>query len=405
MSRIEKIIGCKKEVERLKSICDFLKNTEKYTKAGVELPPSMLICGPTGVGKTLMAEALAADCGREAFHICVKTDGISKIRRQFKQARKSANAIVLIDDVDYLDLEHDADVFELIDDEIDSCKCGEVFTVITADSKENLPKYLLNAIDYDMIIEPTPPTVEDAAKIFQPIFDKYSLADDFDAIDFCCFVIDQTYVYVEELFNKASRIAVYEGYEQIAMRHLVKAALLMKDYEPATELDIGTAYHEVGHAVVNLLLGGDAAFIVLYGNCGGYFEEKNWRQDTYQDIERRYVVRIAGKACEEIATGETSLGSKTDLKRLAEDVEKDIKSIASQGFEYYDPIELNSPAYNDALNKKVQSDLQKYYDKARELLLANMPLVEKMVEALKDKFYLLHSEIYEILEAYKKSQK
>ena len=405
MSQIEKIIGYKKEVEILKSVCDFLKNTDKYTKRGVELPTCMLIYGQKGVGKTMMAEALAKDCEREVFRVCIKTDGVSRIKREFKLAKKSAHAILLIDDVDYLDLEHDADIFELIDYEIDCCKSGEVFVVLTADTKDNLPKYLIGAIDADMTIELNPPTIEEACVIFKPIFDKYDLTDDFNVMDFCCFAIDRTYAYVEDIFNKAARLAVYEGCEKISMRHLINAGLLYKDYEPATDFDVGTAYHEVGHAVVHLLLGGDAGCIVLYGDCGGYFAEMNWKEDTYHDVERRYMVRVAGKASEEIYSKSNSLGSDTDLKRAAEDIEKDIKVFATQGFEYFGSIELNSPAYNDALNKKVQSDLQKYYDKAKELLLANMPLVEKMVERLKDKFFLLHSEIYEIYNEYISAKK
>lgn len=402
MSQIEKIIGYKKEVERLQSICDFLEKTDKYVEDGVKLPKCMLIYGQKGVGKTMMAEALAKDSARAIFRIDVKTDGMRKIERVFRAARKMADAIVLIDDVDYLNLEQDADVFELIDYEIDRCVNEEVFTILTADVKENLPKYLLRAIDHDMVIELNPPTIEEACVIFKPIFDKYNLEDDFNAMDFCCYAIDRTYSYVEEMFNKAKRLAVYEKCKKIAMRHLIYAGLWMRGHEPATEFDVGTAYHEVGHAVVHMLLGGDAGCIVLYGDCGGYFAEMNWKEDTYRDVERRYMVRIAGKVGEELYSQTISLGSDSDLKNLAEDLEKDAKVFATQGFEYFDPIQLNSPSYNDALSKKVQNDLQKYYDEVKALLLANMPLVEKMVEALKNKFYLLHSEIYEIYNAYKK---
>ena len=404
MSQIEKIVGYKKEVERLKSICDFLKNTSKYANFGVDLPRCMLICGQRGVGKTMMMEALAADCERDVFDIDIETCGKSQIKRAFKEARKAAYSLVLIDDIDYLDVKDDADVFQLIDSEIDRCKSGEVFVVITADTEENLPKYMLGAFTSDMIIDLAPPTIEEAREIYQPIFEKYKLADDFDATDFCCYAVDRTYSEVEEIFNMAARFAVLEGRERILMRHLINAGLWLKDYEPAVEFDAEAAYHEVGHAVVNLLLGGDAACIILYGNCGGYFEEKNWKNDTFLDKERRYIVRVAGKACEEIFTGDIALGSKADLKRAVEDITKDMKEAATQGFEYFAPIEYGSPAYNDALAKKVQADLQRYYDKARELLLANMPLVDKMVEGLKGKFYLLHSEIYKIFDEYKNTK-
>ena len=184
------------------------------------------------------------------------------------------------------------------------------------------------------------------------------------------------------------------------MQHFIKAGLLLKGDELAIEFDTATAYHEAGHAAVNLLLGGDAACIVLLGGDGGYFKEKNWDTKTYKDKERRYIVSVAGKACEEIFTGTSSIGSYTDLGRVSEEIEDDVKILASQGFEYFDSTELNSPAYNDSLAKKVQADLQKYYDRAKELIVQNKPLIEMLVEKLKDKFYLLHSEIYKIYNNY-----
>ena len=405
MAHIKDIVGYEKEVEKLYNVCDFLKNSKKYTDFGVELPNCLLICGQRGVGKTLMAEALTADCERKVFTVNARGCDVANVKSIFKRARKLAPSVVLIDDIDYLDPEADADVLGRIDMEIDCGNNDDVFVVVTADAKENLPKYLLDEFDYDMVIELEPPRLKDACQIFKPIFDRYKMAQDFNEMDFCCFAIDRTYTYVEEIVNKAARLAVCEGAERVSMKHLIKAGLLQKGYEPAVKFDVATAYHEVGHAVVNLLLGGDAACIVLYGNCGGYFEEKKWKSDTYLEKERRYVVRVAGKACEEMFTQSSSIGSENDLKRAREDIEKDIKLLASQGFEYFDSTELNSPLYNDALAKKVQSDLQKYYDRAKELIVQNKSLVDTFVERLRDKFFLLHSEIYDIYNKYMGSKK
>lgn len=65
------------------------------------------------------------------------------------------------------------------------------------------------------------------------------------------------------------------------MQHLIKAGLLLKDLEMATELDADTAYHEAGHAAGSLLLGGDAVCIVLYDSGAGYYIEKHWEMKTY----------------------------------------------------------------------------------------------------------------------------
>ena len=405
MTHIKDIIGYKKEVEKLKSICDFLKNTEKYIDFGIDLPNSLLICGIRGVGKTFMSEVLATDCEREVFVIFVRQSSVKEIKKVFKAARKSAPSVVLIDDIDYLNMEENTEEYEQISREMDDCENGEVFTIITADSKKYLPDDFLNQFDNDMIIELAPPKIEEACEIFKPVFDENKIEKDFNLNDFCCFAQDCTYSYAEETFNNASRLAIYDGCEKISMRHLIRAGLILKDNELADEFDEATAYHEAGHAAVNLLLGGEAACIVLLNSGSGYFKEKNWETKTYSDKERRYIVSVAGKACEEIFTGTSSIGSYSDLGRVSEEIEADVKILASQGFEYFDSIELNSPAYNDSLAKKVQADLQKYYDKAKELIIENRPLIETFVKNLKDKFYLLHSEIYKIYNDYLASKK
>lgn len=400
MEQIKNIIGYTKQVETLKSVCDFLQNTAKYVKFGVDLPNCLLICGQSGVGKTYFAKALADGCGRNEFSISGKGLTVKTVRKLFAMARKCVNSIILIDDIDYLDKDEDSLIFEYILKEIDNCNNNEVFVIVTADNKDYLPEFFFNEFDSDMFLELEPPKIEEACKIFKPIFDENKVDVDLNIHDFCCFAQNWTYSDALDAFNNAARLVVYERCKKISMRHLIKAGLLLKDNELADEFDEATAFHEAGHAAVSLLLGGDAACIVLLEDGAGYFKEKEWNVKTYKDRERRYIVSVAGKASEEIFTGTSSIGSFSDLDKVSQAIEADVRALASQGFEYFDSTVLDSPAYNDALAKKVQSDLQKYYDKAKELIVENRPLIETFVENLKNKYYLLHSEIYKIYNAY-----
>lgn len=405
MANIKDIIGYKKEVEKLKSICDFLKNTEKYYNFGVDLPNCLLICGESGVGKTFMAEALSEDCGRKVFRTTGVELSVNNIKKLFKKAKKSSNSIILIDDIDYVDIDDDYSIYIKIINEMNKCEYGEVFVVVTANDKDNVPKSFLSELDLDMVIELEPPKIEEACEIFKPIFNMEKIEENFNINDFCCFAQDCTYTYAEETFNKAARLAVYERCEKISMKQIIKSGLMLKGYELAEKFDEATAYHEAGHATVSLLLGGDAAYIVLHGDDSGFFIEKNREVKTYKDRERIYIVSVAGKACEEIFTGTSSIGSFSDLDKVSQAIEADVRALASQGFEYFDSTELNSPAYNDSLAKKVQADIQKYYDKAKELIVENRLLIEAFVEKLKEKHYLLHSEIYKIYNEYLSTEK
>lgn len=398
--RIREILGYKKETEKLKSVCDFLKNTEKYVEFGVELPYALLICGKKGVGKSLFADAVTIDCEREIFPVFFNDFyAKNKISRIYDDARKSAHSIVVIDDIDVFDKSRFFRKYVRLINEIYKCKNGEVFTVITATDKDKLPDFFLKEMEREIIIELSPPTVDDAREIFSPIFSKDKVDTDFNLDDLCRLFQDYTYSEASRRFNEAARIAVRERASRVSMRHLVQADLLLEGSEPTEQFDIAAAYHEAGHAAVHLLLGGQGSLTVL-ADGGGAFVAVHDKITTFADRERDYTVGLAGKACEEIYTGTSSIGSCRDLEKCAEMIKEDVKTSAKEGFEFFDTTQADSPAYNDLIAKKVQSEMQKYYDRAKELIIQNRPLIDALVDGLRGKFYLLHSEMNEIYDNY-----
>lgn len=274
MAHIKDIIGYKKEVKKIERICDFLKNTDKYIDYNVELPNCLLICGREGVGKTFMAEALIADSERKTFYFNDNGKNFKALKSIFKKAKKSANSIIFIDDLDYIMLEEDCPVYNQIVKELEDCENSNVFVVATAIKRDNLPEYLLEEFDSDMIMELESPKIEEACEIFKSIFAENKMGNDINLNDFCCFAQEWTYNEVENAFNKAARLSVFERENKVSMQNLIKAALQLKGYGLAEEFNEATAYHEAGHAAVSLLLGGDAACIVLLETDSGFFKEK-----------------------------------------------------------------------------------------------------------------------------------
>ena len=402
MAGLKDIIGFKKQVETLKYALDTVNNPKKYVDFGTALPKGLLIYGESETGKTFMAESFLEACERQVFVFEGGGDAEKEIKRLFKRAAKNAPSVIFFDDIDrFKENDGYSEIFELIDKEICCMERGKCFFVATAESFKDAP-HRLDSLDI-IRTELEEPDYDDAVGLFKEFFKDKPIAEDFSVEDFCHFVADRTYNELRRVYNNAALTAVYEGSDTVTVTHLVKAELLSRDDddELAEEFDESSAYHEAGHAAVHLLLGGEAACMVLTCNNGGYFREKGIKEENYEVLERRYVVGMAGKACEEIFKESCSIYCDTDLERTAKAVESDLKKLASKGFEFFNGTELNSPAYNDLLAKKVRCDLKNYYDRARELIENNKPLITAFVDALRVKFYLLRSEIKKIYEDYK----
>lgn len=398
MEKINEILGYKKEVATLKSICDLLKNTEKYIKYGVKIPKGLLLYGEPGVGKTFMARALIEDSGRIPFYF--SGNGEKGVRQIFKKAKKAGYSVIFFDDIDYLPDGKVCPEYQQLSYELDEIEYGEVFVIATAEKLENLPGYLKGEDCFDIKIELSSPEFDDACKIFELAFKDKNVEESFNIKDFCSFAEDWTYPMVERLINHAALAAVYEGNEKITMRHLVQAALNLNETPLAEKYDRETALHEAGHAAVHMLLGGKAACLILTEG-EGYFKQKEFKDETYNDRERRYIVSVAGKACTELYYDASSLGASSDLQKVSEGLENDLSNLAVQGFVYYDAAKkLDCPEFNNKLAKSIQLNMQNYYDKARLLIEQNKPLVESIAEKLKEKHFLLSSELHKIYDDY-----
>lgn len=399
MISFEDILGYEKQVAELKAICDYLKNTQKYKDMGVKIPDGVLICGESGVGKTLFANVLAAESGRTILSPLDKNE--RGIGRTLKKALKNMPCVLVFDDLDY----YPESLYPAIDDLLTELNGEDIFVISTVTEIEKLPESLLCCDAFDNRIVLNTPSFEDSKLIFKRFFSDKRVENNFNLEDFCYIAQDCSVSTVEDIYNDALIYAVHDGAKEVGMRHIFKAAMKWDEKSIASEFNESTAYHEAGHAVVSLLNGEEAAYVVLIEGGGGQYVEKNRLVKSYRDRQNDYLVAFAGNACEELFMGESAMGGYTDLGKVSQNIERDNKYLACQGFEYYDSTELNSPAFNDALAKKVQSDMQSYYNKAQKMCEENKPLVNALVEALKTNHYLLHSEIHNIYNKYLKSCK
>ena len=170
MNEFDKIIGYESEKEELVRLCDTLKNRAKYEKLGMNMPQTLLLYGPPGVGKTLMAKAFIAESKRKVFY-CKKdkSDGefITAIKDTFAEAKKKAPSIIFFDDMDKfaednLNQNCNKEEFVAIQSGLEDIRGANVFVIATANDICNLPDSLLRAGRFGRQIHVEVPDYDDS---------------------------------------------------------------------------------------------------------------------------------------------------------------------------------------------------------------------------------------------------
>ena len=399
MKKLDKIIGYAKQVEKLRVVRDILETPKKYRKFDTELPKSLLLYGDIDVGKTFMAETLIERCGRSVFHITESVCTPKKLKRLLSRAIKKAPSVIFIDELDC----YSEDFYEALDAVMEHTDGELLFFVATYDGDEEKMNSELRSLEFDFKIEIPSADFEDRCKIFQAFFENKILEDNFNMKDFCCFAQDCSCEDVENTYRMASVKAVQEGAEKIGMDHLIRASLELQEMPLATDFNERTAYHEAGHAAVSLLLKESPACIVLYEDRGGYYSARSDLAKTFEEREVRYLTGLGGRACEEEFFSSCESGGFADLDKVKKGLEHDLSDLASLGFEFFDTTQCESYAYNDLLAKKIREEMQNRYERVIKMIHENRPLIMAIVERLKEKHYLLHSEIVQIFDEYCKA--
>jgi cell division protease FtsH len=342
----EDVAGIDEAKEEVVEIIEFLKSPEKFHRLGGRVPRGILLVGPPGSGKTLLAKAIAGEAGRPFFSISGSDFvemfvgvGASRVRDLFKNAKEHAPCIVFLDEIDAVGRRrgtglgggHDEreQTLNAILVEMDGFETDAGVILIAATNRPDvLDPALLRPGRFDRRIVVDLPDVKGRAAILKVHADKVKLADDVDLK-----VIARGTPYfsgadLENLLNEAALIAVRRKRDAIAMPDLEEARdKLMfgpekKSRVIAEEEKRLTAYHETGHAVVSKELPNaepvHKVAIVARGMALGstmYLPER----DRYTMPRRRILDQITsvlgGRAAEAVFCEDITTGAQNDLER------------------------------------------------------------------------------------------
>lgn len=347
------VAGLSEAKQELVEVVDFLKNSQKYLDLGAQIPRGVLLMGPPGTGKTLLARAVAGEAGVPFFHLSASEFvemfvgvGASRTRDAFATAKKSAPAILFIDEIDAVGRERGAGLGGGHDEreqtlnqilvEMDGFdKDTQVIVLAATNRPDVLDQALLRPGRFDRRVILDLPDINDREAILKIHARNKALTKEIDLRQIAIRTPGFSGADLENLMNEGAILAarserkaieqkdLYESIEKVLLGPERRSRVLSKD-----EKNI-TAYHEAGHALVaTSLKHADPVHkisIISRGRAGGYtlklpLEEKYLK--TKKQFLADLAVMFGGYAAEEITFGDISTGASNDIAVASETARK-----------------------------------------------------------------------------------
>lgn len=421
------VAGVDEAKKELVEIVDFLKNPEKYKKLGARTPKGVLLVGPAGCGKTLLAKAVAGEAGVPFFSIAgsefmemLVGIGAARVRDLFDNAKKSAPAIIFIDEIDAIGRSRSVGMMPSHDEreqtlnqilvEMDGFAPTEQVVVIAATNRGDLlDSALLRPGRFDRRVIVDFPDVEGRKAIAK----IHARGKPFDTTVNWDRVAKRTVGYsgadLENMLNEAAISAARVGREKINMEDIEEAATKVKlgPEKKRLQSDLDkklTAYHEVGHAIVShFLLHTDPVHrisIVSRGMALGYTlipPAKDKLHETKTHLLEQIAVMMGGRAAEEVIFNETTTGAANDFDQATQVakamvVEYGMSSLGPINFgptmdvtewgkTYYEQNPLSQEVMGK-IDAEIKKIITVAYNQAVEIIKTKRALIDKVAAQL-----------------------
>ena len=343
------VAGADEEKEELKEVVDFLKNPKKFTELGAKIPRGVLLVGPPGTGKTLLAKAVAGEANVPFFSIYGSDFvemyvgvGASRVRDLFETAKKTAPAIVFIDEIDAVGRHRGAGLGGGHDEreqtlnqllvEMDGFAENDGIIVIAATNRPDiLDPALLRPGRFDRQVTVNYPDIRGREEILKVHARNKPLEKDVDLSVIAKTTAGFTGADLANLLNEAALLAARKSKHLIGMKELEEAMIKVivgphkKSKVISDKSKKLTAYHEAGHAVASFFLPGHDEVhqisIIPAGRAGGYTlylpkEDRDYMSKG--DMENELVSLLGGRVAEKLTLDDISTGASNDIQRATD---------------------------------------------------------------------------------------
>ena len=425
------VAGADEEKEELQEVVDFLKNPEKFTQIGANIPHGILLVGPPGTGKTLLARAVAGEAGVQFLSISGSDFvemyvgvGASRVRDLFEQAKKIAPAIVFIDEIEAVGRKRGSGLGGGHDEkeqtlnqllvEMDGFTRTEGIIVLAATNRPDiLDPALLRPGRFDRQIHVGRPDVKGREEILKVHARDKKLDASGDLKIVARSTAGFTGADLSNLLNEAAILAARDNRPVLNMEDMNEALMKItagpaKKSRVQTRKDLKeTAIHEAGHAVAmyNLPTHDPVRQITIVprGQSLGatwYLPKDDSANLTRNEMYEQIVSLLGGRVAEALFLGDISVGASNDIDRatkLAKDMVARYGMCEKLGtVSYLDDGEVfigrdyqNTKSYSEkyagTIDDEVKALIDKAYAHCRQILTDNSDKLHKVVEFLLDK--------------------
>jgi len=433
----------------LTEVVDFLKNADRFTAVGAKIPKGVLLVGPPGTGKTLLAKAVAGEAGVPFFSISGSEFvemfvgvGASRVRDLFEQAKANAPCIVFIDEIDAVGRQRGAGLGGGNDEreqtlnqlltEMDGFEGNTGIIIIAATNRPDvLDSALMRPGRFDRQVVVDRPDYSGRLDILKVHSRGKTLGKDVDLEKIARRTPGFTGADLSNLLNEAAILAARRSLTEIAMDEIndaidrVLAGPEKKDRVMSEKRKTLVAYHEAGHALVGALMPDydpvQKISIIPRGRAGGltWFTPSEERMDSglysRSYLQNQMAVALGGRLAEEIIFGEEEVttGASNDLQQVARVARQMVMRFGMS--ERLGPVALGRQQGNmflgrdimaerdfseetaAAIDEEVRSLIDVAYKRAKEVLINNRHVLDKLAEMLIEKETVDAEELQELL--------
>ena len=436
------VAGADEEKAELQELVDFLRNPQKYIDLGARIPKGVLLVGPPGTGKTMLAKAVAGEAnvpffsmsGSEFVEMFVGM-GASKVRDLFKQAKEKAPCIVFIDEIDAIGQKRNSGAYGGNDEreqtlnqlltEMDGFDGSKGVIILAATNRpETLDKALLRPGRFDRRIPVELPDLEGRAAILKVHARKVMMDENVDYMAIARATSGASGAELANMINEAALLAVKNGRRIVRQSDLMEAVeTVIAGYQRKNKVLSQkekriVAYHEIGHALVAAKQTESApvtkiTIVPRTSGALGYTmqvpqEETNLL--SRQEALNKIATFTGGRAAEELIFGSYTSGASNDIEqatrlarsmvtRLGMSRQFDMMALETTAGKYLnaDTTLACSEGTAEKIDEEVLSIIKGAHEKATGILKENIDKLHELAAFLMERESITGEEFMEIL--------